>query len=408
MRHSALRRLATVATTLGLTTAGLLGAGLSPAQAATSDCPSGYFCAWKTGNATGTMYKTTTGTLTLGTWGGTFRSVVNRTARWACLFGGKDHNANSGLMMLSPGSRETGLTNGFGSSLRLAGTEDGCSQPSFPTWRSADVFGQPEFSNLNSDWHSDRLVRNNAGQLWFLPGNGSGELIGTGGWSAFNAFVRHGDFSRDGVEDVIAREASTGKLWLYPGRVTDSGAAALGARKLIGTGGWNVMGQLVGAGDLNGDTRSDLVAVEKASGKLWLYPGTATGTLGTRTLLGTGGWNGMNALTGVGRMDSDDYPDLIAREASTGKLWFYPGKAGAYGSRVLIGSGWNSMASLLAVADYTGDGYNDMAAITGPGTSTTTCPSGDGCLIVYPGTGTGKLGPASRKADDWWGLTGAF
>ncbi|WP_329622257.1 VCBS repeat-containing protein [Streptomyces sp. NBC_01255] len=168
--------------------------------------------------------------------------------------------------------------------------------------------------------------------------------------------MRQGDFSRDGLEDVIAREASTGKLWLYPGRVTDSGAAALGARKLIGSGGWNVMGQLVGAGDLNGDTRSDLVAVEKASGK----------------------------------------------------LWFYPGKAGAYGSRVLIGSGWNSMASLLAVADYTGDGYNDLAAITGAGTSTTTCPSGDGCLLVYPGTGTSKLAPASRKADDWWGLTGAF
>ncbi|WP_329622256.1 peptidase inhibitor family I36 protein [Streptomyces sp. NBC_01255] len=45
-----------MATTLGLTAAGLLGAGISPAQAATSDCPSGYFCAWKTGNATGTMY----------------------------------------------------------------------------------------------------------------------------------------------------------------------------------------------------------------------------------------------------------------------------------------------------------------------------------------------------------------
>ncbi|WP_395358139.1 FG-GAP repeat domain-containing protein [Streptomyces sp. YH02] len=92
---------------------------------------------------------------------------------------------------------------------------------------------------------------------------------------------------------------------------------------------------MVGAGDLNGDTRSDLVAVEKASGKLWLYPG----------------------------------------------------KAGAYGARALLGGGWNSMASLLAVADYTGDGHNDLAAITGLGTSTTLCPAGDGCLLVHPGRG---------------------
>ncbi|MFK4141173.1 FG-GAP repeat domain-containing protein [Streptomyces filamentosus] len=64
----------------------------------------------------------------------------------------------------------------------------------------------------------------------------------------------------------------------------------------------------------------------------------------------------MNALTGIGDMNSDGRPDLIAREAATGKLWFYPGKTGAYGSRVLIGGGWNSMASIFAVADLNADG----------------------------------------------------
>ncbi|MFD4377058.1 FG-GAP repeat domain-containing protein [Streptomyces sp. NPDC058486] len=151
-----------------------------------------------------------------------------------------------------------------------------------------------------------------------------------------------------------------------------------------------------------------MIAREAATGKLWPYPGTAAGTLGARKLLGTGGWNGVNTLTGVGDMNNDGRPDLIARKAATGKLWFYPGNTGAYGSRVLIGGGWSSMASLLAVADYTGDGLNDLAAITGAGTSDTLCPAGDGCLLVYPGTGTGKLGPASRKATDWWGLNGVF
>ncbi|MFV6026712.1 peptidase inhibitor family I36 protein [Streptomyces sp. NPDC056264] len=66
VRISFLQRLATVATTLGLTAAGLLGAGASPVQAATSDCPSGYFCGWKSADATGSMYKTTSTALSLG------------------------------------------------------------------------------------------------------------------------------------------------------------------------------------------------------------------------------------------------------------------------------------------------------------------------------------------------------
>ncbi|MEU7068719.1 FG-GAP-like repeat-containing protein [Streptomyces narbonensis] len=407
MRTSILQRLATAATTLGLTAAGLLGAGTSPAQAATSDCPSGYFCAWKTSNATGTMYKTTSTALSLGTWNGTFRSVNNRTSKWACLFSGTNYGTSGGFMALAPGYKATGWFNGFGGSVRMVPTEDDCYPRSTPTWTSTET-GSSGFSDFNGNWSPDVLVRTKQGELWFLPGGRTVDLLGTGGWNAFNALVRHGDFSQDGQEDVIAREAATGKLWLYPGQNSGLSTVAFGTRKLIGTGGWNVMGQLVGAGDLNGDTRSDLVAVEKASGKLWLYPGTAAGTLGARKLLGTGGWNGMNALTGVGDMNNDGRPDLVAREASTGKLWFYPGKAGAYGARVLIGGGWNSMASLLAPADYTGDGSNDLAAITGIGTSTTLCPAGDGCLLIYPGTGTGKLGPAVRKATDWWGLNGVF
>src|SRR5690348_9117656 len=73
MRVSLLRRLATLATTLGLTSLGLLGAGAAPAQAAVSDCPAGYFCAWKTDDGTGTMFKTNTSQATLGAWDNTFR-----------------------------------------------------------------------------------------------------------------------------------------------------------------------------------------------------------------------------------------------------------------------------------------------------------------------------------------------
>ncbi|MEU7297671.1 VCBS repeat-containing protein [Streptomyces exfoliatus] len=174
---------------------------------------------------------------------------------------------------------------------------------------------------MNGDRRADAVLRDEAGRLWFMPGNGTGRLIGSGGWNAMSALVRHGDFSGDGREDVIARERATGKLWLYPG----TGSGGLGARKLIGSGGWNAMNALVGAGDMTGDGRADLVAREKATGKLWLYPGTSTRTLGARKLIGTGGWNAMDHILGGGDTSGDGRPDL---EASDGfSLYQYQGLA---------------------------------------------------------------------------------
>ncbi|MFF8607767.1 FG-GAP-like repeat-containing protein [Streptomyces sp. NPDC015346] len=407
MRATLLRRVAAAATTLGLTSLALLGAG-APAQAAASDCPSGYFCAWKTDDASGTMYKTNVNAATLGTWDNTFRSVSNRSSKFVCLYDEPNYGEGgngAGVMEPDPAGTEWG---GPGSdtvsSVKFVTAERDCVLPPYPEWYSEPSPKAAGFGDMNADKRADVMVRDKAGRLWFLPGDNSGKLVGTGGWNAFNALIRHGDYSGDGREDVIARETATGKLWLYPG----TGTGTLGSRKLIGTGGWNAMSRMIGFGDLNGDSRSDFIAVEKSTGKLWLYPGTSAGTLGPRVLLGSGGWNGMNALIGAGDMNGDGRNDLVAREASTGKLWFYPGKVSAFGARVMIGSGgWNAMETILGIGDFTGDGRNDIAAISNVNYSSDECGA-DGCLVKYAGTGTGGVQPGGVYAVDWWDLNGAF
>ncbi|MFF5762923.1 peptidase inhibitor family I36 protein [Streptomyces tanashiensis] len=402
MRNSMLRRLATVATTLGLTSLGLFGAGAVPAQAAIRDCPSGYFCAWKSDNGTGTMYKTNVNRATLGTWDNTFKSVVNHTNKYACLYDAPNYDVDGGTSIWGPdpAGTEWGYSWSSVSSVKFVPTERECVLPPYPAWAAYTAPKAAGFGDMNADRKSDVIVRDEAGRLWFLPGDNTGRLVGTGGWNAMSTLTRHGDFSGDGREDVIAREASTGKLWLYPG----TGTGALGSRRLIGSGGWNAMNHVTAFGNLAGDGRSDLLAVEKSTGKLWLYPGTATG-LGARKLIGSGGWNTMNALVGPGDMNGDNRPDLIAREAATGKLWFYPGTAtGGVGARVLIGSGgWNAMASFLPLGDLDADGRNDLATLSHSSYVGEGC-RGVGCLVLYSGKGTGGLYPGAPEDENWMDL----
>ncbi|MEU0373618.1 FG-GAP-like repeat-containing protein [Streptomyces sp. NPDC006283] len=406
MRISLLRRVAAVATTLGLTSLGLLAAGAAPAQAAISDCPAGYFCAWKSDNGTGTMFKTNADKATLGTWDNTFQSAVNHTSRFACLYDEPNYDKDGGVSVWAPdpAGTEWGHEHRSASSVRFVATERECILPAYPEWYATTAPQAAGFGDLNADRRADVLVRDKAGRLWFLRGDGTGQLVGKSGWNAMNALVRHGDFSGDGREDVIAREASTGKLWLYPG----AGNGSLGARKLIGNSGWNAMSRLVAYGDLSGDGRSDLLAVEKATGKLWLYPGAGTGALGARKLIGASGWTGMSAMVGAGDMNSDGKTDLIARKASTGELFLYPGKAGALGSRVLIGNGgWNVMDTFLGLGDVTGDGHGDLVTATKSSYIGEAC-RGVGCQLVYPGRGTGALDSRVETGTDWWALNGAF
>ncbi|MCF2129716.1 FG-GAP-like repeat-containing protein, partial [Strepomyces sp. STD 3.1] len=331
-----------VATLAGLV---LAGSGLSVVNAAgaaahVDDCPKGYFCGWTGDDADGKMWKTNKNVADLGRWADDIHSYTNRKSADACLYGERNYDRSSYLWWVERPEGEGwayyGENRSVIRSISFVQDPHECNVRDHPDWVATPNSASLGFGDMDDDGRADVISRDRAGRLWFTSGDGTGRIVGTGGWNTMNALTRHGDFSRDGREDVIAREASTGRLWLYPG----TGTGGLGTRKLIGTGGWNGMRHVTAFGDLTGDGRADLVAAEKSTGRLYLYPGTSTGTLGSRTLIGTGGWNAMNALVGMGDTNGDGHPDLYAREASTGRLWLYPGTGtGGLGTRKLIGTG---------------------------------------------------------------------
>ncbi|MFJ7158882.1 FG-GAP repeat domain-containing protein [Streptomyces sp. NPDC101118] len=155
-----------------------------------------------------------------------------------------------------------------------------------------------------------------------------------------------GDLTGDGKGDLVSRD-SAGVRWLHPG----DGAVhtKLGTRIRVGSG-WNTYNTLVGAGDYSGDGRPDLLARD-GSGLLFLYKGTGTSSapFAAREQIGTG-WSTYDKLIAPGDIDGDSKGDLLARR-STGEMYRYSstGKSGTatFGSKVLFGNGWHIYKTML-------------------------------------------------------------
>jgi hypothetical protein len=83
----------------------------------------------------------------------------------------------------------------------------------------------------------------------------------------------------DGRADLLTRSASTGKLYVY----ANDGAGGFKAQALAGSG-FGGYKRLVTAGDLGGDGKNDLLAID-ASNELWRFNGTGAGTFEPRSLV---------------------------------------------------------------------------------------------------------------------------
>ncbi|MFJ6517933.1 FG-GAP-like repeat-containing protein [Streptomyces filamentosus] len=261
-----------------------------------------------------------------------------------------------------------------------AGTADGKGQDLRASGRIAVTGGQPAWRDLaGNDAQADLLATDAAGAVSMYRGTGydshlSARIPGSGAaFPAGTVLVPFGDVNGDGCADVLARVG--GELRAYrPG--CGKVVTASSPYTAVGSG-WGQYDVLTSSGDVNGDGHADLIARQTTTGDVYFYGGTATHRLTSRVRIGTN-WKLYKKLTGAGDLNRDGRGDLLGID-SAGVLWRYYGTAtGGVTARVRIGGGWQGYTAVLGTGDLSGDGIADLLA-----RDTT------GRLYAYTGRGNG-------------------
>ncbi|MFJ5843184.1 DNRLRE domain-containing protein [Streptomyces shenzhenensis] len=231
------------------------------------------------------------------------------------------------------------------------------------------------------------------------------------------ALITHnGDvYGGDGLQDLVARVG--GRLWVYPG--DGYGAVNIDRRREIllpdGAPSPASFTQIVAAGDITGDGRTDFFAtVRNTAGtddELWAFTGYHGAIVDQAIRLSGSAWQARDIVIAQD-VSGDGVTDLVYRSDTSGRLLLRKGIAASTGGVNLnslasaanssggadtyyTATGWStsSMPFLHGTPDANGDGIPDIWSVRP-----------DGSVRFHPGgrTAANETGTEVVSANTWW------
>ncbi|HPW20452.1 MAG TPA: IPT/TIG domain-containing protein [Vicinamibacterales bacterium] len=204
---------------------------------------------------------------------------------------------------------------------------------------------------------ADLLWRNAAsGQLYLWSMNGGtpvGEIF-AGTVDLAYEIVGTGDFDGDGKSDILWRHTTLGDLWIW---LMDGAAPKPGGEVYVDR---VDPGYVVkGVGDLNGDTKADIVWQHATLGDVWTWTmngATRLGEVYVGTVAPATGYH----IQGVADFDGNGKADLVWWHETRGEVWLWEINDGALVAQAWVGTVPDTNYQIAATGDYNGDTKADL------------------------------------------------
>ena len=272
----------------------------------------------------------------------------------------------------------------------LTGTGNGCSSYGnrnfwvyYSNWFGSVTGAHGLVSTVNVD---HLITRDMNDVLWAYPvkpGGGWGPRASLGaGWGGVVDVVGVGDLDGNSYRDIVARDAE-GRAWFYPG----SGALSYPTRKQLNVD-WSRAEHVLYGGYVDADTNPDMLTVD-AAGDLWLWPGDGAGDFKSAVRVGAG-FGAYTVVAGVGDFSGDDCGDLLGI-APSGALMLHAGDCeGGFEEPTQIATGFAAYTGIYTTGDFTEDGQADLWA-----------KDAAGSMHLFRGTGGGAITTTSVVDAGW-------
>ncbi|CAF1220352.1 unnamed protein product [Rotaria sp. Silwood1] len=217
--------------------------------------------------------------------------------------------------------------------------------------------------DFNNDNQLDFAVANSGTDslgIFLGYGNGtfSNQIAYSTGVSSQPTSIAVGDFNNDTQLDIAVTNAGTNILGIFLGH----GNGTFSNQIAYPTGSSSTPNSIA-IGDFDSDTRLDIVVVNAGTNNLCIFFGKADGSFSNQTEYPTGNNPMQNSVT-VGDLNNDTKLDLIVANFYDNNIGVFLGKGdGSFSTQTTYSTGWDSLPISVALGDFNSDNRLDIVVV---------------------------------------------